>query len=161
MHAQLTKSGITLSEAPTRWLFFSDHLSGGLHLRAHSCCASIGRLAAANSLSVCKGAGRGGLQQRGCVVTSLQNLVSAWQLLSNALCLARWRLLRRGRLPGQIPVSEILSAATSKHRAVWRGCCPPWRGPLQVLSTPVPLLYENDPCSKHKLCSEQERSASQ
>ena len=53
------------------------------------------------------------------------------------MCLARWALLRQARLPEHIAFSEIISAATSKHRTIWRGCCSlPWRGTLQVLHCP-------------------------
>ncbi|CAL5222228.1 g4561 [Coccomyxa viridis] len=45
----------------------------------------------------------------------------------------RWALLRQARLPEHIAFSEIISAATSKHRTIWRGCCSlPWRGTLQA-----------------------------
>ena len=46
--------------------------------------------------------------------------------------IARW-LLWRAKLPVFLPFSEILSASTSKHRAVWSSCCLPWLGSPQVL----------------------------
>ena len=133
--AQLTKSGITFTAAPSRWpSAHKSYLTAGVHSGADG----------ADEAVVCAWQLTGQPAASQMLASLHQIFASSWQSLSGTVCPARWPLLQRQKLPARVPFLDILSAATSESRAVWRSCCHAWRGALQVLSATICDLH-----SKH------------